>query len=757
MKKFIIVVTAFVAVLFVGYQAYYRLGAYIDLRPNTPVTTFMKTDEDTIYMEKEGEYVPFEIRGVDMGVGIPGQWATDFAIEKDTYIRWFGMIQDMGANTIRVYTILHQDFYDALYEYNTQREEDGLEPLYLLHGVWVNDYVLFSHRDAYDPEFLDTFLEDCRTVIDIIHGDRSLSLGYENRGSGNYRRDVSKWVLGYILGVEWEDYTVVYTDQAQEENSSYEGTYLYTTDNARPFEAMLAQVGDKAIEYESNRYKQQRLVAFANWPTTDPFRYPMSVVFSKQKMGQVDVEHIQSKNTFISGMFASYHIYSYYPDYLEIMRDVGASYTDEEIIQRIGTARASNILYRMSKLKGPSIEDYVYEGDYKDSQGRYNTYLAYLKALTRYHTMPVVISEFGVTTGRGMAQLDRNTNRNQGHMSEQEQGQAIIDCFEDIRAAGCAGGCVFTWQDEWFKRTWNTMHAVDLDYTAYWSDYQTNEQFFGLLSFDPGEEKSVCYVDGDISEWTEEDLVSSNGDADLSMKYDEKFLYFLVHKEGLDQEGDSLYIPIDTQPKVGSTYAEEQDVSFERPADFLMVIHGKEDSHVYVQERYECLNAIYGASYYGINPYYDPPEVHSPRFTQIGMALTLEDYIPDYSAIYQPAGEMFETGKLRHGNANPDSEAFDSLADFMFAGDYVEIRIPWELLNFSDPSNMMIHDDYYECYGIENYHIDEMYVGVTDGQQKGWRTPMDAFALEGWGKDVTYHERLKRSYYMLKDYWTGLA
>ena len=93
----------------------------------------------------------------------------------------------------------------------------------------------------------------------------------------------------------------------------------------------------------------------------------------------------------------------------------------------------------------------------------------------------------------------------------------------------------------------------------------------------------------------------------------------------------------------------------------------------------------------------------------------------------------------------------------MFAGDYVEIRIPWELLNFSDPSNMMIHDDYYECYGIENYHIDEMYVGVTDVQHKGWRTPMEAFALEGWGKDVTYHERLKRSYYMLKDYWTGLA
>ena len=44
------------------------------------------------------------------------------------------------------------------------------------------------------------------------------------------------------------------------------------------------------------------------------------------------------------------------------------------------------------------------------------------------------------------------------------------------------------------------MHAVNLQRTPYWSDYQTNEQYFGLLSFDPGQEESVCYVDGDLSE-----------------------------------------------------------------------------------------------------------------------------------------------------------------------------------------------------------------------------------------------------------------
>lgn len=82
--------------------------------------------------------------------------------------------------------------------------------------------------------------------------------------------------------------------------------------------------------------------------------------------------------------------------------------------------------------------------------------------------------------------------------------------------------------------------------------------------------------------------------------------------------------------------------------------------------------------------------------------------------------------------------------------------MPWQLLNFSNPSEMMIHDDYYECYGVENLHIDEMYVGLGSKESSGERIRMESFALEGWGKTVTYHERLKESYYILKDYWASL-
>lgn len=759
MKKYIITVCVLVFLAFAGYQAYYRLGFYLSFDGNVPVDAFITTEGKEFRIRQEdGSFAPFEIRGVDMGSGCPGEWAVDYEIDRQTYLRWFGYIQDMGANTVRIYTIHHQDFYDAFYEYNTRREKEGKDPLFLLNGVWVNDYVYNSHSSAYDRDFLDTFLNDCRTLVDVIHGKVNLKLGYQGVGSGNYRHDVSRWVLGYILGVEWESSLVAYTDQVNEDRNSYSGEFLYTTQDVSPFEAMLAQVGDKMIAHETKRYHQQRLVAFSNWPNTDPFSYPLMAAYTRSKTTCVDVEHIHAKDAYLSGMFASYHIYPYFPDYLDIILE-GQEIEEKEVLRHYGKLNKATLEYRISRLNAPSILDYMEESDLYDSRGRLNTYLGYLRILARYHSIPVVISEYGITTGRGMAREDANTGRNQGHMTEEEQGQALIECYEDIVASGCAGSCLFSWQDEWFKRTWNTLYAIDRDKSAYWSDYQTNEQFFGVLTFDPGKEKSVCYVDGDVSEWSGDDRIASYGDVDLYMMYDEKFVYFMICKEGFDGEKDTLYIPLDTNPRVGSTYCEEHDLPLERAADFLMVLHGKSDSRLLVQERYEVLMSTYHKEYYAINPYYEEntPKLHSPVFKPIHMALNAVVLLPQLPEEESaPAGVSYETGLLRYGNANPDSSDFDSLADFIFSGDCIEIRIPWQLLNFSDPSEMMIHDDYYECYGIENLQIDGMYVGIADAAHTEYRVPMEFFPLEGWGKNVTYHERFKQSYYILKDYWTTL-
>ena len=111
----------------------------------------------------------------------------------------------------------------------------------------------------------------------------------------------------------------------------------------------------------------------------------------------------------------------------------------------------------------------------------------------------------------------------------------------------------------------------------------------------------------------------------------------------------------------------------------------------------------------------------------------------------------YETGLLTYGNANPASDEFNSLADFCAGDGFVEIKIPWQLLNFADPVNMYIHDDYYEHYGVEYLKVDSISVGAGTGENV---ITMESFELSPLGKQPVYHERLKQSYYILQEYWT---
>lgn len=116
MKKFLIAAISCILLYLLLDTAYYRWGIYFDFHREQDIEVFAATQGKEILLDTGSGMEPFEIRGVDMGVGIPGYFSTEFAIDKETYLRWFGLIQEMGANTIRVYTILEPDFYEAVYE-----------------------------------------------------------------------------------------------------------------------------------------------------------------------------------------------------------------------------------------------------------------------------------------------------------------------------------------------------------------------------------------------------------------------------------------------------------------------------------------------------------------------------------------------------------------------------------------------------------------------------------------------------------------
>lgn len=704
MKRFLIVCMLVVALAAAGAYIVFYTSFVPFSRLDEEPEYFMKVQEKEIIRIEEGTEEIFEIKGVDLGAGLPGAFATEFAIDYNRYMEWFGLIQEMNANVIRVYTISDPEFYHAFYDYNV----DNPDPLYLLHGVWVDDEVVRGANDAYADQFIEVFREDCKKLVDVLHGRRNI--WYNSRhGYGSYKWDVSEWVAGYILGVEWDPDVVLYTDDVQEHMASFSGEFLYTDADASAFEAMLARVGDTLLEYEMRKYGEQRLLAFSNWPETDPIEHEQWRLEQNTNLAKIDVEHIHAKENLRTGMFASYHIYPYYPAFLDF-EEKYASYIDEE--------------------------------------GENNPYRGYLREINAHHTIPVVVSEFGLPSSRGIARINMARGMDQGNLNEAEQAERLQILYKDIKAAGCAGAVVFAWQDEWFKRTWNTWPGVNLARNAYWCDYQTNEQSFGLITFDPGEEASVVYVDGDVEEWEEIPWIVRDENSGLQAAYDEKFIYFHTWVRDL-KAGDVVYLPVDITPNSGALQEAENGLTFQKPVDFLIRLDGEDNSAVLVQEYYDILWATERREIWEEDAFIHPPEKDSQVFHPIWQFLRGKIMMMN-GEVLEPW--LFPTGELVCGDANPEHEAFDSLADFTIKGEHIELRIPWSMFNFSDPSQMRIHDDYYRHYGVEELKIDSMDISMQI-LQDGLKSikPFGTLELKGWGNHPTWHTRIKASYYAMQE------
>lgn len=709
MKKFIFSLFILIGFYLLFDLAYYRWGFY--LPSNKEVEIISYTNDEEIFIKDSEEYKKLIIRGVNIGGSLPGKYVTDYAITYDIYYKWLEQIAELGSNTIRLNTIFNADFYDALYDYNQKHNQK----LYLIQGINLESYQLNASFDGYDSKFYGDLITQAENAVDVVHGRKKLTLS--SQGKGTYKKDVSKFLLAYIVGSEWIDDTILYTDSVQKEKAGFEGNYLKTTEEVTPFETMLAKVMDHLITYEVKKYHMEHSISFINTPETDPIATIPKIVINEEedyeylepetlkyyyhKIVKLDIEHIEPKNNF-RGLFAAYNVSSYYPNYL--------SYELQE---------------------------------YND------TYLSYLEKLNKHHDVPVMITEFAYSTSRGISSISTDKYGNLGGMTEEEQGHALVEAYNTILKSGSVGGLIATWQDEWDKRSWNTIEKVDTTKTIHWSDSQSTNQGLGLLTFDPGTTSSVCYVDGVVEEWQKENQIFENNDLSLSVKQDEKYLYLYINKKNKNLE--KLWIPFDITPKSGTKVSLVDNLKFNRDVDFLMILDGKE-GELLVQDYYNVLKAINGYELENKNSYVHPPKKDSPTFENID--LLIEPYGTNlFSHNYRKAITM-NTGILTYGNGNPLATDFNSQADFYEKNGQIEIRIPWQILNFSNPSESIIHDDYYEKYGVENYKINEIYLGASSNPNK--TIELNSYELKPWKDQITYHERLKKSYQIVSSNWRGL-
>ncbi|MCQ9371372.1 hypothetical protein NQ024_08975 [Corynebacterium sp. 35RC1] len=671
-------------------------------------------EKDRIEVLIDGTFQPLTIKGVNIGMAKPGYFPGEAAVTLQEYRQWFEQIGQMNANTIRVYTLHPPEFYRALAQYNATHDK----PLYVLHGVWINEDWITDDADAFHEQAVHGFQTEIQHVVDALHGNTVVD-PVPGHSSGVYVADVSDYVIGWVIGTEWNPFMVLGTNAKHQDIGQFSGQF-YETADASPFEHWLASQMEYTTKYEVERYKQTRPMSFTNWVTTDILRHP-SDGSNQEDIAEVNPNHIHTKDIMNQvGQFASYHVYPYYPDFLQ---------RDQKYL---------------------NVQDW---------RGETNPYYAYLQELRSVHDMPVLVAEFGIPSSRGRTHSGPN-GMHQGMVSEQDQGRYMCRMYEDIMHANYMGGLVFTWQDEWFKRTWNTMDFDNPDRRPFWPNVQTSEQRFGMLGFDPDE----ILVDGDGSEWTAPAFYEAANDSDplrrVFVEHDAGYLYLKMElAEGAPGHPEVL---LDTAPDQGNSVINSSQVATSDPADFLLNLQ-RGNSHLLVDAYYDIHSYLYGrmAEFTSPNPFLEQKD--SGNFVPI--LYVLNRAMDNLETGETTPFEDYEAGALIEGNGNPQAPDFNSLADYAWSPDgrTLEVRIPWLLLNFRDPSRKEIMTDFIANQTIDQGRmVEDIGLAFTfntgDGvqqtlpaQPEGTQIipPMKRYTWENWEHFET-ESRLKQSYYELQ-------
>jgi hypothetical protein len=673
----------------------------------------------------DGEYRPMSVRGVNIGMAKPGRFPGEASITRPEYDRWLAAIGDI-ANVIRTYTIHPPAFYRALRAYN----ETATDPLMLLQGTWVPTLELRSAGDA--TELSGSVDAELRRAVDVIHGATTLP-DRPGHAAGQYDADVSDYVLGFLFGIEWPPDVVTVTNE-QGDSGEYAGRYLRTEGGA-PFERWLAGRLDETVSHEMDNYSTQRPTSFVNWVTTDPLDHPYEP-FHREDSVSLDPDSIGATDAFDAGTLATYHVYPYYPDFLN------------------------------------ETPEYV---QYTDHRGEPNNFAGYLNDLVDHTDHPVLVAEFGVPSSRGIAH--RNVHgRDQGRHTEQEQGEIVAAMFEDISRAGTAGGIAFVWQNEWFKRTWNLDARSVSDRRPFWSNVETPEQRFGLLAFDPVDSVSL---DGSESDWSDADTIEHDGTTASHPNRTLTRLQITHDLEGLNfrLEFEELPDPVDwtrmnallTVGLTGRTRPLPFGVNATATADFVVRLAGPDGSKLLVDSRYDAFAREFGREAgLPVDDYRDGTAGFVPVREPVNRGYTVPatgEEVP-FDAV--------ETGQLTYGNGNPNADSYNSLTDIHVdaTGNAVEGRLPWVLLNVADPSSKQRIAAEWED-GLSSVGFDGVSIGALtfapEPEQGGQAAAIDGptnvthqlpasdgsamqsveYAWEPWDQPA-YEERLRESYYILR-------
>jgi hypothetical protein len=665
---------------------------------------------DRFEIRTDRGWQPFYVKGVNLGAALPGRFPTEFP-DSATYADWIAAIAEMGANTIRLYTIHPPHFYEALRAHNLAHPE---EPLRLVHGVWAE---LPPDHDYEHPEWEAEFFREMHQVVDLVHGRADIP-PRPGHASGRYTADVSQWVLAYLIGREWEPFSVVVFNRRAPRRTAWHGRYLRVIDG-NPMETWLGKACEEIVAYETEMYRRQRPVGYTNWPTLDPMYHateataeeeialrralgesltPQTLEYDNDAVG-LDALRMQPTPAFPAGVFVAFHAYPYYPDFMVL--DPGYN-------------RAES------------------------SEGRSN-YFGYLRDLKASHPgMPVLIAEYGVPASLGIAHLQPQGWHHGGHT---EARMAAIDArlTREIAEAGAAGGIVFAWIDEWFKKNWL---AVDFEIPRergrLWWNRLDAEQHYGMVAMEPEPAVPGASLVERLEGWRAvRPLYATQDGARLRAAADPAGLWLLFEPGrrayrqafiGFDmvhpRAGDFRWpgragppIPVGVEFVLSITREEVRILADSASAPFRMQVMRPDLPSDRV--RMPTIEDGAPAGFFArrieqrfANRYVSVPN-HDGRYDSLRVVTNRPRFGRDGT---EYAGLGYERGVL------PPGPPPDGFWEWDEGGGIVEVRVPWALLNVTDPSRRRVLQDDPEASGRDfgTQTVESIGLVAAAVDRRGW-------------------------------------
>lgn len=356
----------------------------------------------------------------------------------------------------------------------------------------------------------------------------------------------------------------------------------------------------------------------------------------------------------------------------------------------------------------------AFAGAYADAGGAF-AWGGYASEVRSICTGPVLIDRAGLSTSADMFEQEGSVSG----LGEQEQGEGIVRMLRAADDLAYMGMLIADLNDNWSASSPQAQaYTLPLSDNGLWHNPADRAETTGVVAIESAAPAEAAMQLNDNSE---KSLIQQ-----MQISYNETYVYLnVLLRSDIDYDKNEMIIGLDTYQRNDGEYFYDKSyyANSQSGMEYIIKFESKTSASLYVARSYN---------------------------RNAGNYTTAESYTADYDLV-----SVLEYGNFTSSNTH-----------FYQAGVTVWIRIPWAMLNFTDPAGALVVNG--EENGmlqttVTDGMIFSLLIGSKDTMDTAYIFPESKqsagykrLELQPWtAKDINYVIRDKESCVIIRRYFTG--